>query len=238
MITVKHLKKEDYSISNWSGGKTIQLAIAPEGAVYADRDFLWRLSSATVELEESDFTALPDYNRWITPLKGEMVLSHNGGPEIDLQPYQVHAFDGADHTHSKGCCTDFNLMLRKGQCGGSIEMLNPAAAEDLRGKQGYIGGVQKSRFVPDSKAETVLLFCQQGSVNASVAGQSYLIREGETLLVAWESQTAECEMTASPGMSPIPAVSKKKEAGEMLPEIEIDFHPGGCVMAAQMWHIL
>ena len=25
--------------------------IAPEGSVYADRDFMWRLSSATVELE-------------------------------------------------------------------------------------------------------------------------------------------------------------------------------------------
>ena len=33
-----HLTSKDYVVSNWSGGKTIQIAIAPEGAVYADRD--------------------------------------------------------------------------------------------------------------------------------------------------------------------------------------------------------
>ena len=47
----KLLTKEDYVTTTWSGGTTTQLAIAPEGAVYADRDFLWRLSSAGVELE-------------------------------------------------------------------------------------------------------------------------------------------------------------------------------------------
>ena len=49
-----HLTSKDYVVSNWSGGKTIQIAIAPEGAVYADRDFLWRVSSATADLDESN----------------------------------------------------------------------------------------------------------------------------------------------------------------------------------------
>ena len=48
--------------------------IAPEGAVYADRDFLWRFSSAGVELEHSDFTALPDYVRLISVLDGQLEL--------------------------------------------------------------------------------------------------------------------------------------------------------------------
>ena len=55
-----HLTKDDYVVSQWSGGTTTQLAIAPSGAQYGDRAFLWRLSSATVDLEESDFTPLPD----------------------------------------------------------------------------------------------------------------------------------------------------------------------------------
>ena len=50
---------EDYVCSVWSDGTTTQLLIAPEGAHYAARDFLWRVSSATVELDESDFTPLP-----------------------------------------------------------------------------------------------------------------------------------------------------------------------------------
>ena len=46
-----HLTKDDYVVSQWSGGTTTQLAIAPSGAQYGDRAFLWRLSSATVDLE-------------------------------------------------------------------------------------------------------------------------------------------------------------------------------------------
>ena len=59
----RHFTRAQYITTAWSGGTTTQLAIAPEGAVYADRKFLWRLSSAQVELEHSDFTPLPDYDR-------------------------------------------------------------------------------------------------------------------------------------------------------------------------------
>ena len=54
--------KTNYSTSAWSGGATTEIRIMPEGSRYADREFLWRLSSATVEVEESTFTALPDYD--------------------------------------------------------------------------------------------------------------------------------------------------------------------------------
>ena len=47
------LTQDQYLTTLWSGGTTTQMAIAPEGAVYADRDFLWRFSSAKVELEHS-----------------------------------------------------------------------------------------------------------------------------------------------------------------------------------------
>ena len=53
------LTSPDFVTTTWSGGKTTQLAIAPDGASYAERAFLWRISSATVELEASDFTPLP-----------------------------------------------------------------------------------------------------------------------------------------------------------------------------------
>ena len=55
-INLLHNRQEQFVVSQWTGGKTTQLAISPKEAVYADREFLWRLSSATVELEESDFT--------------------------------------------------------------------------------------------------------------------------------------------------------------------------------------
>lgn len=85
-MTLTHLTPADYVTTQWSGGATTQLAIAPKGAVYADRDFLWRLSSATVELDESDFTPLPAYDRVISTLRGYMVLAHNGGERLTLRP--------------------------------------------------------------------------------------------------------------------------------------------------------
>ena len=44
-MTIQHLTPSDYITTKWSGGLTTQLGIAPASAVYADRDFLWRLSS-------------------------------------------------------------------------------------------------------------------------------------------------------------------------------------------------
>ncbi len=139
---IKKLSKQDYIVSDWSGGKTVQIAIGPEDAVYADRNFLWRVSSATVELKESDYTSLPDYKRFITPLNGEMILSHNGGTEININPLTIHEFDGADNTHCKGVCTDFNLMIRKGRCSGNMSVLKADSEKRIR-----IGEVEKNQIL-------------------------------------------------------------------------------------------
>lgn len=116
-------KEEDYITTAWSGGTTTQLAIAPEGAVYAERDFLWRLSSARVELEHSDFTALPDYNRLISVLDGELDMKIGGGDRFSLAPCEVCSFDGGVPVESWGMCRDFNLMLRKDRCSGMTQEL-------------------------------------------------------------------------------------------------------------------
>jgi hypothetical protein len=73
-----HLKPDNYIVSTWSGGTTTQIGIAPQGAVYADRNFMWRISSATVDLEVSDFTPLPDYDRLIATLEGEIDVTGAG----------------------------------------------------------------------------------------------------------------------------------------------------------------
>ena len=116
----KLLTREDYVTTSWSGGTTTQLAIAPEGAVYADRDFLWRLSSATVELDHSDFTPLPDYNRFLAVLEGEIKLKIDAQEPFPLAPGRVVAFDGGVPVESWGQCVDFNLMVRKGKAQGAV----------------------------------------------------------------------------------------------------------------------
>lgn len=162
---MKQFKREQYKVSGWSGGKTVQIAISPEGADYADRDFLWRLSSATVELDESDFTALPDYERWIAPLRGEMRLSHNAGEAVTLGVYEIHRFDGADDTHAWGRCTDFNLMLRKGRCTGEIAALLGQTGE---------------RKTLSTEAE-LILYCAAGAVEVCSNGTCAALVEQEAI---------------------------------------------------------
>ena len=120
----KLLTKADYVTTSWSGGTTTQLAIAPEGAVYADRDFLWRLSSATVELDHSDFTPLPDYNRFLSVLEGEIQLKIDADEPVPVSPGKVVAFDGGVPVESWGQCVDFNLMVRKGKTQGAVSVLS------------------------------------------------------------------------------------------------------------------
>ncbi|MBR3293981.1 MAG: HutD family protein [Oscillospiraceae bacterium] len=165
----KKLRRADARISAWSGGETAQLLIEPPEADYAARDFLWRVSSATVELERSDFTPLPDYRRYIATLEGEIRLRHNGGAPICLKPLEVHAFDGADDTRSEGRCTDFNLMLRKGAAEGSMRTLRVCGAADLQTEPG---------------AQTLLLFCAQGSCTVTDGARRESLSPGESLLLA------------------------------------------------------
>lgn len=111
------IKPEEYETGVWSGGTTTQLAIYPPGASYADRNFIFRLSSATVDTEQSEFTHMPDYNRWLMIFEGSARLVHSSEREVTLNPYDCDAFDGGISTVSFGRVTDYNLMLRKGGTG-------------------------------------------------------------------------------------------------------------------------
>ena len=166
----KKLTREGYRCSRWSGGTTTEIAIAPTGARYAERDFLWRVSSAVVELDESDFTALPAYGRLIATLEGEICLSHDGGDWIRLRPLQVHAFDGAESTRCLGRCRDFNLMLRKGRAEGSMEALAPD------------GPLTLPAAAAEGPPETRLLYCAAGTCSVADGRRRERLLPGEALL--------------------------------------------------------
>lgn len=112
-MEILHLKQADFATSRWSGGTTTQLLIWPEGADYASREFRVRISSAVVELPESDFTPLPGVTRYITPLAGGFTLIHPGKAPVVLGPLaEPYRFSGEEATHCVGTATDFNLMLK------------------------------------------------------------------------------------------------------------------------------
>lgn len=167
----KLLTREDYITTGWSGGTTTQLAIAPEGAVYADRDFLWRLSSAAVELDHSNFTPLPGYDRFLSVLEGEIRLKIDAHAPFSLAPGEAVAFDGGAPVESWGRCVDFNLMVRKGACRGELNVLRR-------------DGPFQETWNPGG--DTLALYCAQGSVRlpgedvAAEAGQLLLCRQAHS----------------------------------------------------------
>ncbi|MEG2204820.1 MAG: HutD family protein [Oscillospiraceae bacterium] len=168
-MRISLLTAADYVVSQWSGGVTTQIAIAPEGAVYADRDFLWRLSSATVDLEESVFTALPDYHRLVSLLHGTLVISHDEGAPTTLAPYDIYAFDGGIGTQGRGRCVDFNLMLRKGACQGTLRAICVPDAREM-----------PVPADPESTDPvTRILYCAEGSGTLSADGQAVALLPGQ-----------------------------------------------------------
>lgn len=115
MDLFKIVRKHDLATSEWSGGTTTQLAIWPESAIYAKRNFIWRVSSARVEAETSEFTSLPGVTRCLMILDGTLWLKHEGHYETTLERFAQDNFSGDWKTISRGRVTDFNLMTTSGE---------------------------------------------------------------------------------------------------------------------------
>lgn len=113
MAEILFIEPERFKTSQWSGGVTTELFIRPEGASYAERRFDFRISTALVELERSEFTHLPGVKRFLTPL-GEhgFTLVINGAESVKLNKGGVLCFDGADEVTCFGSGRDLNLMLK------------------------------------------------------------------------------------------------------------------------------
>ena len=116
------LEEKDFITSDWSGGKTTQMYIYPEDSLYKNLDFKWRISSATVDLEESDFTQLNGVHRFITTLENDLKLTHDYKNFIELKPFEIYEFEGDINTHSYGKVKDFNLMLANGATGDLVSL--------------------------------------------------------------------------------------------------------------------
>lgn len=127
---IEIIKKENYNVSRWSGGKTTELYIYPKTAKYNNRDFKWRISTATVEVEESIFTRLEGFSRKLMVTEGKTVLEHEGMYNITLNPFEKDSFMGDWTTKSYGKASDFNLMTAK-ECSGTLDVLTIKAESEV-----------------------------------------------------------------------------------------------------------
>ena len=111
MTHINFLRANDFQVSDWSGGKTKQLYLSPPTGHYGKREFDYRLSTATVELAESQFSDLSGFHRILMSLDHTLHL-HNASrqEETVLAPFTPYFFEGSDSITSRGTCTDFNLI--------------------------------------------------------------------------------------------------------------------------------
>ena len=116
--SIKIIRKEDQRTTSWSGGTTTQLAIFPENADYAARNFCWRISKATMDADFSTFTSLPGYWRLLMATGGQFTLQHENRHTAVLQPYEQDSFDGGWTTRCIGRGEDLNVMLASGWTAG------------------------------------------------------------------------------------------------------------------------
>ena len=168
-------KKEEFRESRWTGGVTREIAIWPETAKYIDRNFIWRLSTATCELDESDFSKLEDYDRVLMVLEGEVVLSHEGQRVARLKELEQDRFDGAYKTRSFGKITDYNLMVRKGN-EGYLDLLYPVSEAAVCGPT----------FETQKELAVHALYCHEGYAVVGCGGQSVMVQAGQQLVMKFE----------------------------------------------------
>jgi environmental stress-induced protein Ves len=105
-------KKEQLQTTEWQGGTTTQLVIYPKEAIYKNLDFIFRISTATIDVEQSTFTGLPNVSRIIMVLNGELTIQHKNQYTKQLKKFDTDIFSGDWETMSIGKVTDFNVMTR------------------------------------------------------------------------------------------------------------------------------
>lgn len=158
--------EEECPISRWSGGSTTEFFLYPPEASYGERNFLFRISSATVELEQSDFTHLPGIHRILMVLEKQVRLEIEGEEPVTLTPYDQVEFDGGASVRSCGACRDYNLMM----AGGCVGTMQKLAFDDV-----YSHEVRLPR---DDGEQFTTLYAARGGCTVRIENTVYLLKEG------------------------------------------------------------
>jgi uncharacterized protein len=122
---------EELKTAEWSGGTTTELYIFPKSANYKKMDFDFRISTATIEVQTSTFTALPGVKRTLMVLNGTLELEHKGQYSTILEAFEKDSFLGDWETKSGGMAEDFNLMIRKPDLNGFVRHIQLSKKKSL-----------------------------------------------------------------------------------------------------------
>lgn len=163
------ISSEQFTPSPWSGGETTELLLHPSSSKYSKRDFDFRLSTATVEVETSIFTPLQGVSRTLMVLDGEMTLTHEGQHTKTCGKFEIDKFNGDWKTSSVGKCTDFNLMT-KGKAFGTLDGLMIKVGQT----QGYQNTDEPCRL---------FIYVYNGQVSVTANNKPNTINKGDLLII-------------------------------------------------------
>ncbi len=109
-MKISLFSKKDSKASIWSGGLTYEYMIYPETANYTDRDFVFRISSATIEEVPSVFTKFKGYCRYLVMLDNSLEIEVNKEKRT-YEKYEIMEFNSDDDVTSYTNGMDFNWMI-------------------------------------------------------------------------------------------------------------------------------
>lgn len=109
-MNISLLSKKDSKASIWRGGLTYEYMIYPKTANYADRDFIFRISSATIEQAPSEFTKFKGYHRYLVMLDNNLDIEINKEKKT-YEKYKIMEFNSDDEVTSYTKGIDFNWMI-------------------------------------------------------------------------------------------------------------------------------
>ncbi|WP_215492173.1 HutD family protein [Fenollaria sporofastidiosus] len=101
-------------VSTWKGGTTEELCIEPKDASLQERNFDLRISSATIDLERSEFSDFTGYRRYLMKLEGDITLLIDD-KEVIIKEDEAFEFMGDEKviSISKEPSRDFNVIIKE-----------------------------------------------------------------------------------------------------------------------------
>ena len=112
-MKIRVQKEKDCKVVNWANGTSTELFVYPSDGNFHTRDFTFRISTATVEAEETTFSDFSSLTRILMILEGNIKLIHEGRYTKQLAPFDQVTFDGSWPTKSQGKVRDFNVMFKE-----------------------------------------------------------------------------------------------------------------------------
>lgn len=132
------VSKVNQKVSDWTGGTTTELLIFPENSSVSEQNFDYRISTAQVLVEKSEFTFFPNYERKLAILEGNLKIQHNQSEWYSLKTGEQTEFKGVWETRSEGQVVDFNVIYSD-KYRSSIDWVNHLTLADFNQGNEVVG---------------------------------------------------------------------------------------------------